>query len=171
VSNRIEEETRLLEQVLKLPRIAELDIPEDYLDSNRQVNMMYYTLIGNLGWRAFFEPLGMDREHFKDGKRSTFALKQIISYLNELKEDDHVAVHGGLLDFDSKRIHFMYYIVNLTSHKIACSDERLIMYIDMTNRRSATFESQIVAKLEKALAEHASLGWKPELSGAIQLKK
>jgi acyl-CoA thioester hydrolase len=171
VSNYKEAESALLEQVLKLPRIAELEIPEDYLDGNRHVNMMYFTLIANLGWRAFFDKLGLPREHFIEQKRSTFALRQFISYFNELKEGDQVAVHGGLVDYDSKRLYFVYYIVNLTSHKLASSDERLIMYIDMTTRRSATFDPEIMDQLEKIRAKHAALGWKPALSGAINVKK
>jgi acyl-CoA thioester hydrolase len=169
MSSRSEAEAQLLEQVLKLPRIAELEIPEDYLDANRHVNMMYYTLIANLGWRAFFDALGLPREHFTARQRSTFALRQVISYLNELKEDDRVAVHGGLVDYDNKRLFFIYYVVNLTTHKLASSDERLIMYIDMNTRRAATFEPDFLAQLEKVRAAHAALGWQPELSGAIRL--
>jgi acyl-CoA thioester hydrolase len=171
VSSYKEAEVALLEQVLKLPRIAELEIPEDYLDGNRHVNMMYFTLIANLGWRTFFDELGLPREHFIDHRRSTFALRQFISYFNELKEEDRVAVHGGLVDYDSKRLHFIYYIVNLTTHKLASSDERLIMYIDMTTRRSATFDPQIMEQLEGIKRQHAASGWKPELSGAISVKK
>ncbi len=171
MSNREEAEALLLEQVLHLPRTAELEVPEDYLDANRHVNMMYYTMIGNLGWRAFFEELGLKRETFAIEKRSTFALRQVISYLNELKEGDRVGVHGGLFDFDAKRLHFIYYVVNLTTGKLASSDERLAMYIDMTNRRSANFEPELLARFEKVRAAHASHGWKPELSGAIKLKK
>ena len=171
MSSRIEAETLLLEQVLKLPRTAELEIPEDYLDSNRHVNMMYYTLIGNLGWRTFFDQLGFHRDQFQTRERSTFVLKQMLSYLNELKEEDRVAVHSGLVDYDTKRLHFFYYVVNLTTHKLACIDERLVMYIDMTTRRSATFDQEIIDQLENVKAAHAVTGWKPELSGAIQLKK
>lgn len=166
-----EAETLLLEQVLKLPRTAELEIVEDYLDGNRHVNMMYYTMIGNLGWRVFFDELGLPREHFVATQRSTFALRQFISYFNELKEGDKVAVHGGLLNYDSKRLHFMFYIVNLSDHKLASSDERLIMYIDMTKRRSATFEPSVLSQLEAVRTAHAGLGWQPEISGAITVKK
>ncbi len=171
MSDHREAETRLLEQVLKLPRCIELEIPEDYLDAYRHVNMMYYTLIGNLGWRLFFDELGLPREHFTERQHGTFALRQFISYLNELKEGDQIAVHGGLVDYDTKRLHFIFYIVNLSSHKLASSDERLIMYIDMATRRSTTFEPEIMAQLEKARAKHAALGWEPPLSGAISVKK
>ncbi len=171
MSSRLEAEALLLEQVLKLPRIAEMEIPEDYLDSNGHVNMMYFTLISNMGWRAFFEELGLPREHFSARQRSTFALRQYISYFNELREGDRVAVHGGLLGFDSKRVHFMYYIVNLTTGKLASGDERLILYVDMVSRHAASFDPEIMAHLEEVHARHASLGWKPELSGAMGVKK
>ncbi len=169
MSSRTEAEAVLLEQVLRLPRIAEMEIPEDYLDANRHVNMMYYTLMSNLGWRSFFDAIGLPREYFTSRQRSTFALRQYIAYLNELQEGDRVAVHGALLDFDSKRLHFLYYIVNLSTQKLASSDERLIMCIDMNTRRAANFEPEIMEQLEKVRGLHASLGWVPELSGAMNL--
>lgn len=171
MNNRQEAETALLEQVLKLPRATELEIPEDYLDGNRHVNMMYYTLIANLGWRSFFEEIGLPREHFLTSGHSTFALRQFLSYYNELKEGDKVAVHGGFVDYDLKRLHFMFYIVNLTSHKLASSDERLIMYVDMATRRSTTFDPSVMSRLQQTKEAHAALGWQPTLSGAISVKK
>ncbi len=171
VKSRAEEEAELLAQVLKLPKIAEQEIVEDYLDSNGHVNMMYFTMIANMGWRAFFDELGMQREHLIASHRSTFALRQYISYYNELREGDRVAVHGGLVDFDDKRVHFVYYIVNTTTHKLASGDERLILYMDMQSRKAATFEPSVLLQLEKVRLEHLALGWRPELSGAMKVKK
>lgn len=171
MSNRKEAENALLEQVLKLPRTAELEVPEDYLDSNGHVNMMYFTLISNLGWRSFFDSLGMPREYFLTRNHSTFALRQFISYFNELRDGDKVAVYNGLLDYDSKRLHFMAYVVNLTTNRLASSDERLILCMDMNTRRATVMEPQILEQLEKVRVAHASLGWKPELSGAMGVKK
>ena len=58
MTKRSEAEALLLEQVLKLPCVAELEIPEDYLDSNGHMNMMYFTLVANLGWKDFFMSWG-----------------------------------------------------------------------------------------------------------------
>ena len=79
-------------------------------------------------------------------------------------------MHTGLFGHDAKRIHFIHYIVNLRKQNIASIDERLAIYIDMTTRRSATFEPDIIESLDKAVERFAGLGWKPELSGAIKLK-
>jgi acyl-CoA thioester hydrolase len=158
-----------LEQVIKLPKTYEMAVPEDYIDANGHLNMAYYTFIANHGFRAFFEEIGLRRERLNAEHRSTFALRQVISYLNELKEGDLVAVHSGLVDFDSKRLHFMYYIVNLTDHKLASTDERSAMYIDMNQRRSVAFEPEVLENFARVRAAHAATGWKPELSGAIRL--
>ncbi len=171
MSKRNEAEALLLEQVLKLPCVAELEIPEDYLDSNGHMNMMYFTLVANLGWKEFFHELGLPRERMLADHRSTFALRQFISYFNELKVGDKVAVYGQLVDYDSKRVHFIFHIVNMSSHKLASSDERLIMYMDMNTRRSATFAPDVLTQMEQVKARYDALDVKPELSGAIKIGK
>lgn len=169
MTSRNEANALLLEQVLKLPKTHEMEVPEDYIDANGHLNMAYYTFIANHGFRGFFEVIGLKREKMHAEQRSTFALRQVISYLNELKEGDLVSVHSGLVDFDSKRLHFIYYIVNVTEHKLASTDERSALYIDMSKRRATEFDPETLENFARVRAAHAALGWKPELSGAIHL--
>jgi len=160
-----------LEQVLKLPRTHEQVIPADYLDFNGHMNVMYYTHVGNMGIRTFMENVGIVWERFKSGERGSFALRQVISYLNELREGERVALHTGLANYDNKRLHFVHYIVSLDKNQIASVDERLAIYIDMSTRRTTSFEPDVLGNLAKAKAYFDSLGWQPELSGAIKLKE
>ena len=115
--------------------------------------------------------MGLPRERMLADHRSTFALRQFISYFNELKVGDKVAVYGQLVDYDSKRVHFIFHIVNKSSHKLASSDERLIMYMDMNTRRSATFAPDVLIQMEQVKARYAAMDVKPELSGAIKIGK
>lgn len=161
----------LLEQARQLPVTHRQTIPTDYMDLNGHMNVMYYTHVGNMGLRNFFDSLGLHAQLFVPGKRGMFALRQVISYLSELREGEEIEVHSGLIDYDQKRIHFMHYIINLTQDKLAAYDERLAMYIDMSVRRSTTFEPEILAQLETLKQQHRPDDWAPPLSGAIQLKK
>lgn len=171
MSSRKEAEAILLEQVLKLPATFEMEVPSEYLDRNGHVNMGHYSNIANRGMGHFMQMLGLHHDYFTEGKRGFFALRQVLSFLNEMHVGDQISVHAGLVDFDPKRLHFMLYIVNHTRHKLASSDERLAMLVDLTTRKSTTYEPEIVATFEKIKAEHYASGWIPELSGAISLKK
>jgi acyl-CoA thioesterase FadM len=91
--------------------------------------------------------------------------------MNEIRVGEHIAVHTGLVEVDSKRIHFIHYIVNLTHMRVSSSDERVAMYMNMSERRGASWEPEIREKLEQARSFYKSLAWEPELSGAIQLKR
>ncbi len=166
--------TSLLEQVLKLPRTYKMIIPTDYLDANGHMNVMYYTDVGNQALIYFFRETGlnngMDRQGAETRTRGMFALRQVLTYMNELRAGEEVAVHSGIVGYDSKRVHFMHYIVSLTHNRVASSDERVAIYIDLTVRRSTSFEPELLSNLEKFKAKYANLGWQPEVSGAIQLK-
>lgn len=160
----------MLEQALKLPRTHGQIIPADYMDLNGHMNVMYYTHVGNMALKYFFNSLGIHRQLFQPGKRGMFALRQVISYVSELREGEEIEVHSGLIDYDHKRIHFMHYIISLTHNRVAAYDERLAMYIDMSVRRSTNFEPTILEQLEPIKQAHHATGWNPPLSGAIQLR-
>jgi acyl-CoA thioester hydrolase len=170
MSNR-EKASDLLEQALLLPHTHRQTIPAEYMDLNGHMNVMYYTHVGNMALRSFFDSMGLHDKLFVPGRRGMFALRQVISYVNELREDEEIEVHSGLVGYDRKRVHFMHYIISLTHHRVAAYDERLAMYIDMSVRRSTEFEPEIVAQLEPLRQQHAATGWQPPLSGAIQLRK
>ncbi|HEX2914574.1 MAG TPA: thioesterase family protein [Chloroflexia bacterium] len=165
----------LFEQVTRLPRTYEAEVPPEYLDLNGHMNVMYYTHVGNLGLGKFFSGVGIyssgTEDTYHQVRRGMFALKQIISYLNELREGEKLAVHSGMVDYDSKRMHFFHYIVSLTYERVAAVDERLAMYVDLGTRRSTSFEPHILRQLEEMRLFYAATGWQPELSGAIKLKE
>lgn len=165
------EAATLLEQVLQLPVTLELTVPADYLDGNGHMNMMYYTGVGNMALRRFHHISGLPTAKFKAGERSMFAIRQVLSYLSECREGDKIEVHSGVLGHDARRIHFFHYVVNLTNNRLSSTDERLAIYIDMTTRRSTVFEPDVVVQLDEAIAKFTDIGWTPELSGAIKLKK
>lgn len=166
-----EKADNLLEQALLLPLTHHQTIPAEYMDLNGHMNVMYYTHVGNMALRSFFDSMGLHDKLFIPGRRGMFALRQVISYVNELREGEEIEVHSGLIGYDRKRIHFMHYIISLTHQRVAAYDERLAMYIDMSVRRSTEFEPEIVAQLEPLRQEHAATGWQPQISGAIQLRK
>ncbi len=161
----------LLEQVLSLPRTHQHTIGPDFIDQNGHMNVMFYTALGNEGIGPFIKSLGLPSDTFEEGRRGMFALRQVISYLAELRQGEEVAVHTGLVGHDAKRLHFVHYIVSLNRQQLASSDERVAMYMDMTTRRSAVFRPDATECLARARATFAASGWKPELSGAIRLKE
>ncbi len=161
---------QMLEQVLALPRTYEHQIPHEYIDLNGHMNVMYYTHIGNSGLYKFMRSLGLDYAELAKENRGTFALRQVLSYFNEIHEKDEIAVHTGLVNFDKKRLHFIHYIVNLSRNKLASQDERLAIYMDMSTRKSAEWEADKLARFAEARDFYRNSGWTPELSGAIHIK-
>lgn len=159
-----------LEQVLRLPRFYEQEVPAEYIDYNGHMNVMYYTGVGNEAILNFFNYLGLGENYLPERNRGFFALRQVLSYFSEIRQGERLAVHTGLAGYDRKRLHFIHYVVNLSRNIIASSDERVAMYIDLSVRRSTEFEPDILETLAKIKENFASTGWQPELSGAIQLK-
>ncbi len=168
----IEKQATLMEQVLRLPRCSEMSVPTDYMDANGHMNMMYYTLVGNIGSRHFWQELGLSGQLKRtEGKRSTFMLRQVLNYVHELREGENIAIYTGLYNFDAKKLHYFVYTVSLDQNWVSCVDERLEISINMTIRRSAPFEPEVMERIQQVRAAHAATGWQPEPSGAIKLKE
>jgi acyl-CoA thioesterase FadM len=160
----------MLDRVRALPCILTRTIPAEFIDGNGHMNMARYTEIGNEGLLGFFRGIGVDIRVLRSQGFSVVAARQALTYRHELLAGERVAVHAGLHDFDADRLHYFLYTVSLDHDRIACTDERLGVCLDMARRRSASFPGDVARHLEDARLAHQGTGWVPELSGAIRIR-
>ena len=67
----------------------------------------------------FFISQGLDENYFVRKQMGVFALKHFIQYFAEVKVDETVAMHIRLLGRTEKRFHFMNFMINETTGKLA----------------------------------------------------
>ncbi len=152
-----------------LPCYHRITIPEDYRDIMGHMNVRWYLAIfDTAGWH-FFAAQGMDDTYYAENQAGGFALKQFITYLNEVLVGDTVAVYGRLLGMTDKRIHKMYFMINETRANLACVLETLGSHADMSIRKTAPYPPYIADRLQALLDEHQALSWAAPVSGAITL--
>ena len=160
----------MLDQVKALPQILTREVPPEFIDGNGHMNMARYTEIGNEGLLRFLRLIGADVRALRARGFSVVASRQALVYRHELLAGERVAVHAGLYAADGGRIHYFLYTVSLDHDRVACTDERLGVCLDLARRRSAPFPDDVPARLESARLAHAATGWAPELSGAIRIR-
>lgn len=157
-----------IEQAQQLPCFHQEVIPESYIDIMGHVNIRHYLgLFDEGGWK-FFESVGMSEKYYRENQAGGFALRQFITYVNEVRIGETVAVHTRLLARSEKRIHFMGFLVNESTQKIAATLEALGTHADMKTRRTSPYPPQITEKLDALIAEHQKLDWEAPTCGILK---
>ncbi|MCP4424396.1 MAG: thioesterase [Chloroflexi bacterium] len=157
-----------IEQIQSLPCFHRETIPDSYLDLMGHMNIRYYVgLFDEAAW-GFFAHFGMTMAYYQSENGGAFALTQHIRYLAEVHVNETVAIHTRLLDRSAKRIHFMHFMVNETTSKLAATMEVLGSHADTIMRRTSPFPPHLAAQLDAILAENGRLDWDAPVCGVIR---
>ncbi len=151
-----------------LPILYQETIRDDYMDVMGHMNVRWYmALFDEASW-PFFASLGMDESYFQRENCGAFALWHCVHYLAEIRAGERVNGHGRLLGHSEKRFHFMFFMFNETSGKVAATLEVLGAHIDLAKRRMTPIPARITTQMDALLAEHEQLNWKAPVIGVLQ---
>ena len=97
------------------------------------------------------------------------ALKHFIQYYAEVKKEETVGIRIRLLGRSDKRLHFMAFMINESTGRLASTMEVLGTHADLTVRRASPLAPSIAKKIDEKLAKDAALDWEAPVSGVIKL--
>jgi len=157
-----------IEQVQQLPCFHREVIPETYIDIMGHVNIRHYLALFDEGGWKFFASIGMDENYYRENHAGGFALRHFITYVNEVRVGETVAVHIRFLAHSEKRIHFMGFLVNETTQAVAATLEALGTHADMKIRRTSPYPQQLREKFDAIIAEHQKLDWEAPVCGILK---
>ena len=157
-----------IEKITQLPVDYRCTIPESYLDRMGHMNVQWYMALFNYAIPNFCNSFGIGMAYFKSRKNGVFALKHHLQYLAEVRVGETVTMHTRLLGRSAKRLHFMQFMVNETTGKLACTIEVLNSHIDLTIRRTSPYPPDITEQIDLLLAKHQQLDWDAPVCGAIK---
>ncbi|CAN5145196.1 thioesterase family protein [soil metagenome] len=132
-------------------------VEDRWLDYNGHLNMAYYNVIFDRCGDEAFALLGLGPDYVKTHNASFFTLEAHVTYIRELHAGDPVKVTLQLLDFDSKRAHYVQQMFHSAEGWLACVTENIIMHIDMKAKKSAPFPALVLERLAAMHAGHKSL--------------
>jgi acyl-CoA thioester hydrolase len=150
-----------------LPVTHKTVIPEDYIDLMGHMNVMWYTHLFAKATGGLFQQVGLNREYFQASQAGTFALKQLFTYLVEVREGEEVTIRTRVLGRSAKKLHVMHFMTKGEPEVLASTNEFLAAHINMKIRRTSPFPPITAAAIDRLVAEHAALDWKAPVSGAM----
>ena len=128
-------------------------LPE-WIDHNGHMNAGYYMVVFDDATGPWHDLCGIDGEYRTTYRRSTFSIEGHITWDRELRVGDPLRIDAQLLGYDDKKTHAFFRLFHDSEGYLAATHELLSIHVDMDRRRSVTFPTEILARLEALWAEH-----------------
>lgn len=157
-----------ISQISPLPCFHRTTIPQEYLDVMGHMNIRHYMgIFDDAAW-DFFASFGMTQAYYDDTSGGAFALEQHIRYLAEVHVGETVAIYTRIIGRSAKRIHFIHFMINETTSRLAATLEVLGSHVNREIRRTSPFPPGIAAQIDQILAEQSQLGWDAPICGVLK---
>jgi acyl-CoA thioesterase FadM len=158
-----------IENLNPLPVLHRVTVTAEQLDVMGHMNIRWYMAFFDDGDWELLAGLGATVAYFEENKAGNFALQHFIRYLAEVRVGETVVIKGRMIgrSANGKRIHYILFMVNETTHTVAATMECLASHADLSVRRTTPYPPHILEKIDALIAEHAKLEWDAPLSGAI----
>jgi acyl-CoA thioester hydrolase len=144
-------------------------IPETYLDANGHMNMRWYVALFDDAGDTLHDHLGLTREFRKASGSGTMDLEHHTWFLNEVMPDSQICVYTRMVARSAKMIHYLMFMVNESSGKVAAHFECVNALVDLRARKTTAYPAEIVDRIDAMLDEQSRLAWAPPVSGAMRV--
>jgi acyl-CoA thioester hydrolase len=119
---------------------------------------------------AWFNFIGLTREHRQRHNITTFSLEAHITYQREVAEGDPLRFTTRLLDFDAKRIHYFHEMYHAGQGYLAATNELMSLHVSRETRRAAPLAPEIQQRLAQIKQVHDGLPLPPQAGRSIGLQ-
>jgi acyl-CoA thioester hydrolase len=158
-----------IESVEVLPRLLDVEMPEEYLDANGHVNIRHYMALHDAAAWEFFERVGVDDAYFHTRRKGFFDAEHHLRYFAEALVGDRVAVHGRVVNRSNRALHCLWLMVDRTNRRVANTFEFVTVHVDLEQRRPTPIPPDIAERIDAMLAEHEALPWPAPVSGCMAI--
>jgi len=144
-------------------------IPEEYLDLNQHMNMRWYVALFDDAGDTLHDHIGLTREFRRASGTGTMDLEHHTWFLNEVLAGSQVCVYARMVARSAKMIHYLMFMVNESTGKVAAHFECVNALVDLAARKTTPYPGEILTRIDAMLAEQSRLSWKPPVSGAMRV--
>ena len=134
-----------------------LSVRPEWIDINGHMNIAYYVVAFDQSADHALAALGMTAERLAAVNGSAFTAELHLTYQRELRLGDPIRVSTQLLEFDARRLHFLQCLYHAGEGWLSATQEWLMLYIDMSLRRTAAMPDWLQHRLAAVRAAHARL--------------
>jgi acyl-CoA thioester hydrolase len=158
------------EQISQLrPVCLRRTVPEEFLDLNGHMNMRWYVALFDDAGDTLHDHLGITREFRRRSGTGTMDLEHHTWFLNEVLAGSQVCIYARMVARSAKMIHYLMFMVNETTGRVAAHFECVNALVDLAVRKTTPCPAEILERIDATLAEQNRLDWAPPVSGAMRV--
>lgn len=128
----------------------------EWVDYNGHMNDACYAIVFSRNVDALMVHLGMDDAYRERTGCSVFTLETHVCYLHEAEQGELLHVTTELVGCDHKRLRVFFGMYNGAEVLLATSEE-MLLHVDLRGPRSAPFDANVQARVDRLWEQHASL--------------
>ena len=141
----------------------------EWIDHNGHMNMGFYLVVFDFATDEFFREVGLDAEHRRARRVTTFALEAHVTYHREVREGAPLRFTTLLLGHDAKRLHYIHAMYHAEEHYLAATNELMSLHVSEETRRGAPMAPEILDRLGPIQAAHDRLPRPPQVGRRMGL--
>ena len=141
----------------------------EWIDHNGHMNMGYYLVVFDWATDEFWRWIGLDEAHRRARRVTTYCLEAHVTYHREVRAGDPLRFRTRLLAHDAKRVHFFHEMFHDTRGYLAATNELLSLHVSQETRRGAPMAPELLERLARIQAAHATLPRPPQAGRTIGL--
>ncbi|MET3683149.1 acyl-CoA thioester hydrolase [Alkalibacillus flavidus] len=142
----------------------------EWVDYNGHMNDAEYARMFSHAVDAFMAYIGLDQTVIEQEAYTIFTLETHLCYLKEAHEGEPLNLTVQLIDYDAKRLHVLFSMLNKHGELIATS-EQMLMGIDQSSGKPAPFIDSVQANIESIWHEHEHLDKPKQIGRTIGIKR
>lgn len=158
------------DQLVSLPAFAVQPVPTAFEDFNGFLNVRHYLGIGSEGLDESLYDVGISQNWPVASGFACLSAEHHLTYLHELKTGDDMSVRVRLVGRSERAAHAVVYVLDDTNQRVACVFEEIFLCVKLDQRKTAPWPPGVAEGLDRRVAEHAEIDWKPALSGTLGLR-
>lgn len=146
-------------------------VGSEHIDANGHMNVGYYTLLFDQALDLPWARLGIYSQLILAEGKSSFALESHLTYQRELRQGDPLWFSLVLLDYDTKRVHYLLRMFHARERWLAATCEQLSICMDMTARRSTQWPPACLANISALFEVHRTRPRPVEAGRTITIRR
>jgi acyl-CoA thioester hydrolase len=144
-------------------------VRHEWIDHNGHMNMGYYLVVFDLATDEFMRWIGLDADHRRLHRVTTFCLEAHVTYQREVRDGDPLRFTTQLLAHDEKRLHYVHAMYHAVDGYLAATNELMSLHVALETRRGAAMAPSVLARLAAVQAAHAALPRPPQVGRVMGL--
>jgi acyl-CoA thioester hydrolase len=145
-------------------------VAPDWIDYNGHMNVVHYRAAFDLASDLLFAELGFAPDEYNARTGATLmVVEDHTRYHAEATAGDEYRVLGRVIGHSAKKLHYFFYMENLTRRGLAATHEQIALHVELNRRRSSPLPPEGLARIEALEAVQAALPRPADLGRVISV--